>query len=285
MEAIELLLADIRPNPDQPRKMFSVDELKSLGQSMHENGLIQPVVVYKNGDGCYHLIDGERRWRAAKMIGLISIPAVVRDCPKDDEKGILAMVANLQREDLTPIEEAQAFQKMREMGMTVTKIANRLGISYPTVINRLSLLKLDNEILELIKKGTFPTDKRAIDALFSINDSEHRVKLASKLARPGLRIQAVITACAKFNDALQAAQPAGENVPALHYAVRHSGKADLPKWDILHQVGKVPPWKKVEKAARITCDRCPLRETASSVICKDCPAVLLISQLIEQAGE
>ena len=109
------------------------------------------------------------------------------------------------------------------------------------------------------------------------------MKLASKLARQGLRVQTVVTACTKFQEALQA-QPAGENVPALHFAVRHSGKVDLPKWDVLQQVGKVPRWKEVEKAARITCESCPLRESASAVICQDCPAVLMISQLIKQAG-
>jgi ParB/RepB/Spo0J family partition protein len=283
MEAIDLLLTEIRPNPEQPRRHFDAEELEGLAQSIRENGVIQPVVVYKNGDGCYHLIDGERRWRAAKLAGLERAPAVVRDCPKADEKNMLAMVANMQRADLTPMEEAQGFQKMVEMGLSITKIAHRLGISYPKVHARLSLLKLESEIQELIKKGVFPTDKRAIDALLAIEDGKHRVKLASKLARQGLRVQTVVMACTKLNDALQA-QPAGENVPALHYAVRHAGKVDFPKWDILQQVGKVPPWKEVEKAARITCDRCPLRETASAVICKDCPALLMLSQLIEQAG-
>ena len=284
MEAIDLLIDSIWPNPDQPRKSFSVQELKSLGQSIQENSLIQPVVVYKNGDGFYHLIDGERRWRAAKMIGMKYISSVVRDGPpQEDEKGLLATVANMQREDLTPIEEATAMQQMKDKGMSTTVIAHRLGISYPKVANRLALLKLDQEIQELINQGKMATDRRVTDALLSIEDPEHRVKLASKLARTGVNIQSVVTACEKFNAALQS-QPAGEHVPSLHYAAKHSGKVDLPKWNILKQAGKVPPWSEVEKAATTICDRCPLRETASSVVCKDCPAVLMISQMIKQAG-
>lgn len=161
MEAIDVLLTDIRPNPEQPRRYFDEGELAGLAQSIRENGVIQPVVVYKNGDGCYDLIDGERRWRAAWLAGLERVPAVVRKSAAV-EAGELALVANIQRADLTPLEEAQGFQKMVEMGLSITKIAHRLGISYPKVHGRLSLLKLESEIQELIKKGVFPTDKRAI---------------------------------------------------------------------------------------------------------------------------
>lgn len=283
MESIELFLNEIRPNPDQPRKQFKQAELESLAESIQANGLLQPVVVYQHFDEGYFLIDGERRWRAAGLAGLKSIPAVVRETVRGNDLGLLAMVANLQREDLSPIEEAQAYQKMIEMGWSISQITYRMGISHPTVVNRLALLELEPEIQQMINADLLPLDRRATDALLSVADSEHRVKLAQKLARPGTSIKTIVAACEKFNAALDA-EPAGENVPALHFSARKTGKRNTPKWDMLQQVGKVPPWSAVERAAIDTCAMCPLRDTASAVICGDCPAVLMVGQLIRQAN-
>ena len=281
MNAIELTLDQIGINPEQPRKHFGKEELDGLAESIRENGIIQPVVVYKNGDGGYYLIDGERRWLAAKLAGLKQIPAVVQEKP--DRPGLLAMVANLQRADLTPIEEARAYQVLHEGGMAITEIAHRMGISQATVKSRLNLLALEPEIQTLVEKGAMPTDRRAVDALLSIESPKHRVKLAQKLARPGLKIKTVETACRKFQEALEA-QPA-RNLPMVDFAVQRAGKADLPKWDMLHQAGQVPPWPIVEQAARRTCDNCLLRDMASAATCKDCPGVVLLMKLIQAVSD
>lgn len=281
MNAIELTLDQIGINPEQPRKNFGKDELDGLAESIRENGIIQPVVVYKNGDGRYHLIDGERRWRAAKLAGLKQVPAVIQEKP--DRPGLLAMVANLQRADLTPIEEARAFQMLRDGGMAITEIAHRMGIAHTTVKNRLSLLALEPEIQTLVEKGVMPTNQRAVDALLSIESPKHRVKLAQKLARPGLKIKTVETACRKFREALEA-QPAGD-LPALNFAVRRVGMADRPKWDMLRQAGQVPPWEIVEKAARRTCGSCALRDMASAVTCNECPGVVLLVEMIRTVND
>ena len=177
----------IRPNPKQPRKHFDQGELESLAASIRENGVILPIVIYKNGDGFYHLVDGERRWRAAKMAGLTEIPVSIRTSGED--AGILAMVANLQREDLSPIEEGQAYQQMRDAGMSLNDIAQRMGIAHATVNCRLNLLKLEPKIQDLVARNLLPTDKRAIDALLSVKNSDHRVKLAGKLAREGCKVK------------------------------------------------------------------------------------------------
>jgi ParB family chromosome partitioning protein len=272
----------ILPNPDQPRKHFDQGELESLAASIRENGVILPVVVYKNGDGFYHLVDGERRWRAAKMAGLSEIPVSIRT--SGDDAGILAMVANLQREDLSPIEEGQAYQKMRDAGMSLNDIALRMGIAHATVNNRLNLLKLEPKIQDEIKKSLLPTDKRAVDALLSIKNSDHRVKLACKLAREGCKVKTVIAACEKFNAAIDA-QPAGKSLPALAHATLRTGKVDGAKWNLFKELGKVPPWTSVIHAASDTCERCPLRDSASSVICRDCPAVMLVAALIQLVND
>jgi ParB/RepB/Spo0J family partition protein len=281
MQIINLSLDRIDVNPEQPRKVFEIESLQGLAQSIRESGLIQPVAVYKNGDGKYHLIDGERRWRAAKLAGLKSISAVVEDKP--ERPGLLAVIANLQREDLNPIEVAQAYRMLKESGLSNAAIAHRIGSSQSTVASRLKLLELEPEIQQMIISETMPSSSRAVDALLSIENSEHRVKMAQKLARTGLKIKTVETACRKFNEAMAAAKP--ENLPAVYFAARKAGEPNLAKWDMLRQAGQVPPWPMVEQAARAVCDGCPLRDTASATICQDCPGVLMISALIRKVGK
>jgi hypothetical protein len=167
--------------------------------------------------------------------------------------------------------------------MAITEIAHRMGIAHATVKNRLSLLALEPEIQTLVEKGVMPTDRRVVDALLSIESPKHRVKLAQKLARPGLKIKTVETACRKFREALEA-QPA-KDLPMVNFAVRRAGKVDRPKWDMLHQAGQIPPWPIVEQAARHTCDSCVLRDMASAVTCKECPGVMLLVKLIQAVND
>ncbi len=149
----ELPLAQIFPNPDQPRKVFDEGALADLAVSIKEHGVISPIVVNRNPDGTYMIIAGERRYRAAKRAGLTSIPAVVKDL---DEREIqeVSLIENLQREDLNPIEAAYGMKKlMEEFSLTQEVLAERLGKSRPAIANTLRLLTLSDEVIALVRDG------------------------------------------------------------------------------------------------------------------------------------
>ena len=143
----------IVPNRYQPRQTFSAQELSELAASLKQSGLLQPVLVRRKGDGMYELISGERRWRAAREAGMETIQAVVRNC-SDEESMLLALVENLQREDLNPMEMARAYQRMmNEFGLTQDIIAQRVGCERSSIANSVRLMNLPMEVQELIESG------------------------------------------------------------------------------------------------------------------------------------
>lgn len=150
-----LRISEIEPNPDQPRKEFDEELLAELARSVAEHGLIQPIVVRnENENGYYQIIAGERRWRASKIAGLTEVPVIIMDV--DDRKASeLALVENLQREDLNPIDEASAFAALMESyGMTQEEVSAKVGKSRSAVANSLRLLDLPDQVLYLLKTGT-----------------------------------------------------------------------------------------------------------------------------------
>lgn len=148
---VRLPLSAIRPNPGQPRRRLSQESLEELAQSIKEKGLLQPILVRPKGDG-YELVAGERRYRAAQMAGLTEVPALVRDLT-DREALELALVENLQREDLSPVEEARGYQALLSMGLTQEEVAKRVGKARSTVANALRLLQLPEEVLRALEAG------------------------------------------------------------------------------------------------------------------------------------
>lgn len=149
----ELLVSEIFPNPDQPRKQFDENALNDLANSIREHGIISPILVNKNADGTYMIIAGERRFRAARKAGLERIPAVVRSL---DERRIqeISLIENLQREDLNPIEAAYGMKRlMEEYSLTQEVLAERLGKSRPAIANTLRLLTLSEEVIGLVQDG------------------------------------------------------------------------------------------------------------------------------------
>lgn len=148
-----LPLQKVEPNPLQPRKSFDPDELQALADSIAMHGIIQPLTVRQLPSGFYQIIAGERRWRAARLAGLDEVPVVVIEA--DDKKAMeLALIENLQRSDLNPIEEAKGYQQlMTEYGMTQEVTAERVGKSRPAVANALRLLSLSPAVLELVEQG------------------------------------------------------------------------------------------------------------------------------------
>ena len=148
-----LPIASVIPNPDQPRKRFDQEALAELAQSIKMNGLIQPITARALPDGRHMIVAGERRWRAHLLAGLDTIEANLIDIT-DSERDILAIVENLQREGITPLEEGRAFQKVIDTGVTAEELAHRLGLKQPwRITDRTSLLRLNPPYLDLLEKG------------------------------------------------------------------------------------------------------------------------------------
>jgi len=149
---VELEVGQVRPNPRQPRRVFDDEAIQRLSESVKADGVVQPIIVRDVGDG-YEIVAGERRWRAARLAGLRTIPAIVRSAD-DRELLILALAENVAREDLNPIDQARAYAVLAdELDLTQTEIARRVGKSRPAVANTMRLLELPDDVLEVIAAG------------------------------------------------------------------------------------------------------------------------------------
>lgn len=181
-------LGMISPNARQPRRRFAAEGIQELAESIRAQGLVQPVVLRPLAEGGYELIAGERRWRAARLAGLATIPAVVRE-EDDRESLMLALAENVAREDLSPIEEARAYSVLvDEFGLTLGEVAEHVGKSKPTVSNRLRLLELPDDVLGLVERGLL-TEGHA-RAVLAVPDHEERRRLARRILRQGLSVRA-----------------------------------------------------------------------------------------------
>jgi ParB family transcriptional regulator, chromosome partitioning protein len=175
----EIDIDRIVPNTQQPRKHFNEEALNELADSIRAHGLIQPVVVRSLPENLYELIAGERRWRAAQRAGLMRLPALVRE-PGEDSSLELALIENLQREDLNPIEEAQAYEKLIvEYGLTQEEVARRVGKSRVTITNMLRLLRLPPEVQQWIGEDRLTTGHAK--ALLSLSDLGSILDAARKI--------------------------------------------------------------------------------------------------------
>jgi ParB family transcriptional regulator, chromosome partitioning protein len=178
----------IDPSPYQPRTRFVEAALDELAQSIRTSGIVQPLVARYIG-GRYQLIAGERRWRAAQRAGVSRVPVVLREA--SDELALeMTLIENLQREDLNPIEQARAFQRlMDEFGLTQEQVAERTGKERTTVANSVRLLRLEEPIQELIEENRITAGHAR--ALLAVSDSEERVGMARKIARNGMTVRQV----------------------------------------------------------------------------------------------
>ncbi len=186
-EGIALIgIDEITPNPYQPRKDFDEEELQNLANSIKEHGLIQPVVVVKEGN-IYNLVVGERRWRAAQKAGLSKIPALIK---KKEEVRLLemAIVENIQRENLNPLEEAEAFgQLLEEFGLTQEQLAAKVGKNRSTVANILRLLNLPQEVKENLRKGLISSGHAR--AILMLDREDAQILFCDKIIREGLSVR------------------------------------------------------------------------------------------------
>ena len=177
----------IVPNRYQPRHIFTQEELAELTASIKESGVLQPIIVRRKGDGIYELIAGERRWRASKEAGLETIPVVIRNC-SDQESLLLALVENLQREDLNPMETARAYSRMmNEFGLTQDAIAVKVGRDRSSVANFVRLIHLHPEIQELVEGGTLTTGHAK--ALLGLQSPEEQLRIGKMVVAGTLSVR------------------------------------------------------------------------------------------------
>ena len=189
----ELPIYKVEPNPDQPRREFDEEELQALADSISVHGVIQPLTVREMPNGYYQIIAGERRWRAARMANLADVPVVVIEA--DDRKAMeLALIENLQRQDLNPVEEAMGYQALiEEYGLTQEEAAERVGKSRPAVANTLRLLSLSPEVLEKLKQGQLTAGHAR--AILTLKSEKKQMEAAQKIISLALSVRQAETLC------------------------------------------------------------------------------------------
>ena len=224
-ELRELPVGLIKPNPDQPRTDFDPDALAALAASIEASGIVQPLLVRPLPDGSYELVAGERRWRAAQEAGLEKVPAVVRD-QAEAERLQAALIENMVREDLNPVEEARACAALvEELGLTKEELARRVGRSRPAVSNLIRLLELPDETIEMLQSGSLSEghgrallgaqgndvrrrlSRDAVRGGWSVRETENRVRLAGqpKVKRPDPVDPDLVAALEAAGEALESA--------------------------------------------------------------------------------
>lgn len=188
-----LPLHRVEPNPDQPRQDFDPEELEALAESIRQHGILQPLTVRETGDGYYQIIAGERRWRAARMAELTEVPAIVVEA--DNKKAMeLALIENLQRQDLNCVEEALGYQSLiQEFGLTQEEAASRVGKSRPAVANSLRLLSLNEKVLEMLRSGALTAGHAK--AVLMLKSEKKQVEAAQKIANLGLSVRQAELLC------------------------------------------------------------------------------------------
>lgn len=208
-----LRLTEIEPNRNQPRKEFDEQALSELADSIREHGIIQPLLVRPLETGGYQLVAGERRWRAARMIGLTEVPVVIKEMT-ETEVMELALIENLQRQDLNPLEEAAGYRElMTTYGLTQDQVAKRVGKSRSAVANCLRLLTVPEEIQPFLRSGQLSAGH--VKALAGMSDREEMVRIAKSAADKGLSVREVERQVQSFT-APRPSSPSGEEKEAFY---------------------------------------------------------------------
>ena len=228
--AAEMLrIADVEPRGDQPRKTFERESLEQLADSIGAYGVLQPIIVRPSAAlaGTYEIIAGERRWRAAKMAGLSEIPAVVLD--SDELKAAqVALIENVQREDLNPIEEAAGYRMLIDrFGLSQEQVAAQVGKSRPAVANMLRLLDLPEEAVEMLREGLFTTGHAR--ALLGLTNEDAIMPLARKIAENNMSVRDVETAVKRINAASEEQAEEELAAPSPYKMMARSYMKDLER--------------------------------------------------------
>lgn len=179
-------LNDIKPNAKQPRKSFADDKIEELARSIEIHGVIQPIMVRPSGEG-YEIVAGERRWRAARRASLKQIPCIIREL-SEEQNMLVSIIENMQREDLNPMEEAEALNQMiTNYGLTQEEISKSVGKSRPYITNALRLLKLPGEVQEMVVQGSLTNGHAR--AIAGVKEPKKQIQLANRIERDGLSVR------------------------------------------------------------------------------------------------
>lgn len=209
----EVNIADIEPDKNQPRKVFDEEKLSELAASIKEHGVITPLIVAPIEDGRYKIIAGERRWRAARKAGIKKLPVVIKEVSQK-EAAEIALIENLQREDLNVIEEAKGYESLKkEFSMTQDEIAKRVGKSRPVVANAMRLLTLGKEIVAMLEAGEISPGHGKV--LLSVEDKEKRLELAIACKEKNLSVRELEAAIKKLNAPEKPKKEKDINIAAL----------------------------------------------------------------------
>lgn len=206
--SVKVRISEIEPNREQPRKEFDSAALSELADSISQHGVLQPLLLRPMLSGGYRIVAGERRWRAARMAGLSEVPAVIREMT-DSEEMLFALIENLQREDLTPLEEARGYRTLIEsQGLTQEEASQAVGKSRPTVANALRLLNLPEDILDMLDRGEI-TAGHARTLLSFKNESDMR--MAAQKAKQGASVRELESLVKRLNEEKAAPKSAHRN--------------------------------------------------------------------------
>ena len=213
---ITLRLNDIEPNKNQPRKSFDSDALKALADSISEHGVLQPLIVRSLPAGNYVIVAGERRWRAAKMAGLSEVPVLIRDDLTEEQSAQIALIENLQREDLNPIEEALGYKELIDQyGVTQDKLAKALGKARSSIANSLGLLALPSAVQDLLKNGALSAGH--CKALKKIKDQALMIEVANRAANGDLSVRQVEAIAKREAERIEESKKSRKIKPRLSY--------------------------------------------------------------------
>ena len=212
----EIEISRIEPNPDQPRRSFDAESLEELARSIRELGVVQPLTLRSAGNGRYQIIAGERRWRAAAQAGLNAVPAYVRTA-SDLEMTEMALIENIQRQDLNAIEVALGFKKLIDTySLTQERLSERLGKNRATIANHLRLLRLPAEIQLALRDRRI--DMGHARALLGLDDTKAQLRIYRRILKEGLSVRAVEALVKREGEAGEGIKPSKENAPAPEYA-------------------------------------------------------------------
>jgi ParB family chromosome partitioning protein len=283
-------VSKVLPNPNQPRTTFNEEAITELAESIQENDLLQPILVEDNQNGTFTLVGGERRLRAFQSLGRETIPAQVRQKSNHGGRELLlhAVIENVQREEMSPLDEAAAYQRLHlEFGMAWDEISKRVGKHSTAIQSRIILLKLDQDIQGLIRSEKLTPNAEVARALLGIPNSKERVMAAHKIVETRLTVKQAIAAAKHFAEITKSnrLEIGKAKSPAMRLAQSKS-KQDFdeqtsPKgWNALKQAGQVPPWAMVSEKVTQTCKRCSLSEHANETVCRECPLVDFLTMLV-----
>lgn len=279
----ELVSLDkIKDNPRQPRQHYDEQEMSDLAASISSLGVLMPVLLERKPDGEYILHDGHRRCRASRIAGKTHVPASIihlgNNDVDDDKRLINALVANMQRSDLSLIEEANSFQLLQKSGYTIEQMSKTLGVSRAIISNRLLLLNLDEEIQALINSGGLPRSERVVRSLLSIDDKDKRIKLARTLSEKEAGIDVCVKAAAKLAESQ--ADLHGKSPATTLVKKQPDYKEKVAAWNGLASLGQLPPWKIARTSAEKTCKDCALSDVANHQTCGECPLVQMLNNML-----